>query len=314
MITLSNIIVSWNAKEYLDECLQSIDENAPHFKYETIVVDNASTDGAPDLVAEKYPHVHLIRNTENLGFAKANNIGIEKSEAKYVCLINSDAVVLKDCLDLMCRYMDEHPEIGVLGPKVLNRDGSLQPTCREFPTFWKNICHAMALNKLFPKSSLFGGYTMMDWSHDTVREVDFLSGCFMMVRRSAIEQVGMLDDNFFFYAEDKDWCKRFWKAGWKVVYFPQAKAIHYLYGSSDKDPVKLYIQQTKANLQYYSKHHNFISKMGFIVSNILHQIIRVFGYSVLYLIKSGGREIVFLKIKRSCSCLIWLLNPTHLLK
>jgi hypothetical protein len=314
MINLSNIIVSWNAKEYLDECLQSIDKNAPHFKFETIVVDNASTDGAPDLVAEKYPQVHLIRNPENLGFAKANNVGIEKSEGKYVCLINSDAVVLKDCLDLMCRYMDEHPDIGVLGPKVLNRDGSLQPTCREFPTFWKNICNAMALNKLFPKSSMFGGYTMMDWSHDTVRDVDFLSGCFMMVRRSAIEQVGLLDDNFFFYAEDKDWCKRFWKAGWKVVYFPHAKAIHYLYGSSDKDPVKLYIQQTKANLQYYSKHHNFISKMGFIVSNIMHQIIRVFGYSVLYLIKSDGREIVFLKIKRSCSCLIWLLNPSRLLK
>jgi GT2 family glycosyltransferase len=311
MINLSNIIVSWNAKEYLDECLQSIEKNAPPFTFETIVVDNASTDGAPELVEKKYPQVHLIRNAENLGFAKANNIAIEQSKGKYICLINSDAVVLKDCLDLMCRYMDDHPEIGVLGPKVLNRDGSLQPTCREFPTFWKNICHAMSLNKLFPKSSFFSGYTMMNWAHDTVLEVDFLSGCFMMVRKSAIEQVGPLDDNFFFYGEDKDWCKRFWKAGWKVVYFPHAEAIHYLYGSSDKDPVKLYIQQTKANLQYYSKHCNFISKMGFVLTNIIHQLVRVVGYSLLYLIKSNGRETSLLKIKRSYSCLLWLFNSWY---
>ena len=310
MINLSNIIVSWNAKEYLDECLQSIVENAPPFAFETIVVDNASTDGAPDLVEKKYPQVHLIRNAENLGFAKANNIGIEQSKGKYICLINSDAVVLKDCLDLMCRYMDEHPEIGVLGPRVLNRDGSLQPTCREFPTFWKNLCRATALDKLFPKSKIFGGYFMMNWSHDTVREVDFLSGCFMLVRKSAIEQVGLLDDNFFFYGEDKDWCKRFWKAGWKVVYFPHAEAIHYLYGSSDKDPVKLYIQQTRANLQYYTKHHSRAAKTAFLLTNIFHQIIRIMGSSILYILKPSGKEITLQKIKRSLACLRWTMNQS----
>src|SRR5271157_5076339 len=146
MIDISIIIVSWNAKEYLDECLNSIYENPSKCTLETIVVDNASTDGAPDLVKEKYPQVRLIRNTENLGFAKANNIGIKESMGEYVCLINSDAVVLENCLDLMCNYMNEHPEIGVLGPKVLNSDGSLQPSCREFPTFWKNLCRAFALD------------------------------------------------------------------------------------------------------------------------------------------------------------------------
>lgn len=152
---------------------------------------------------------------------------------------------------------------------------------------------------------------MLNWSHDTVREVDFLSGCFIMVRRSAIEQVGMLDDNFFFYAEDKDWCKRFWEAGWKVVYFPSAKAIHYLYGSSDKDPVKLYIQQTRANLQYYSKHHSHLARDGFILNEILHQSLRILGQSVIYLIKPSGKEDTLKKIQRSWACLRWILNPAR---
>ena len=314
MIDISIIIVSWNAKEFLDECLQSIYKKALSCKLQTIVVDNASTDGAPDLVIEKYPQVNLIRNSENLGFAKANNVGIKKSTGRYVCLINSDAIVLEDCLELMCNYMNEKPKIGVLGPKVLNPDGSLQPTCREFPTFWKNICRAVALDKFFPKSKIFGGYYMMNWSHGTVREVDYLSGCFMMVRRSAIDQVGLLDDSFFFYAEDKDWCKRFWRAGWKVVYFPQAKAIHYLYGSSDKNPIKLYIQQTKANLQYYSKHHNRMAKIVFVITVIIHEIIRILGSSALYLIKPSGREVATQKIKRSIACLGWILKPVNSLK
>lgn len=308
MIDLSIIIVSWNAKNFLDECLQSIYRNAPQHTFETIVVDNASNDGAPDLVVNKYPQAILIRNLENLGFAKANNIGIARSTGKYACLINSDATVLDDCLDRMCLYMDEHSDIAVLGPKVLNPDGSLQPNCREFPTFWKNMCRTLAIDKLFPTSKMFGGYYMMNWSHDTTQEVDYLSGCFMMIRRSAIDQVGLFDENFFFYAEDKDWCKRFWKAGWKVVYFPEAHATHYLAGSSDKDPVKLYIQQTRANLQYYAKHHSRTAKLMFIITNIVHQVIRISGSGLLYLIKPSRRRITLQKIKRSAACLSWILK------
>lgn len=309
MIDISIIIVTWNGKEFLDKCLQSIFDNVSNCRFETIVVDNASIDGAPDLVKEKYPQVRLIRNSENLGFAKANNIGIKESTGEYVCLINSDVVVLKNCLELMCQYMNEHPKIGVLGPKVLYPDNSLQLSCREFPTLWKNMCHAMALDKLLPNSDFFSGYEMVNWPHDSVREVDYLSGCFMMVRQSAIEHVGLLDDDFFFYAEDKDWCKRFWKTDWKVVYYPRAKAIHYESGSADKDPVKFYVQQAKANLQYYSKHHSRSAQIAFILTVIIHQIVRVFGYSVLYLIKPSKREIALQKIKRNFARLGWIFSP-----
>jgi GT2 family glycosyltransferase len=307
MIDISIIIVSWNAKELLDECLQSIYKNPFKCELETIIVDNASTDGAPYLVKEKYPQVKLICNSENLGFAKANNIGIEKSTGKYVCLINSDAVALDNCLELMCNYMNQNPKIGILGPKVLYGDGRLQLSCKEFPTFWKNICQILALEKFFPKSKLFGGEKMLYWSHDSIREVDYMGGCFLMVRKCAIDHVGLLDDTFFFYGEDKDWCKRFWKAGWKVVYFPEARAIHYSKGSY-KDPVKLYIQMTNANIQYYSKHHGRLAKITFIWSDIIRQTIRILGYGVLYLIKPSVRDIASQKIQRSQACLRWIIN------
>lgn len=309
MIDISIIIVSWNAKDFVDKCLTSIYDNPTACTIETIVVDNASTDGVPDMVKEKYPQVCLIQNAENLGFAKANNIGIENSKGKYLCLINSDAVVLDNCLDLMVNFMNDHPQIGVLGPKVLNSDGSLQPSCREFPTFWKNLCRAFALDKLFPKSKIFGGYYMMNWSHDTVKEIDYLSGCFMMVRRSAIDQTGLLDINFFFYAEDMDWCKRFWETGWQVIYFPKAKAIHHGGSSSDRNPIDYYIQLTNANLTYYSKHHGNIGKMTFIMTEVIHQAIRTIGYSMVYLFKTSNKTVTLTKIKRSIACLFWIIKP-----
>ena len=305
MVDISVIIVSWNAKELLYECLLNLTKEKNHYQLEIIVVDNASTDGAPELVREKFPHVRLLRNDENLGFSKANNIGIKVSKGRYICLINSDAFPLDGCLDRLCKHMDEHKEIGVIGPKVLNPDGTLQPSCREFNTLWKNFCRALALDKIYPKSNLFCGYFMTNWSHDTIREVDYISGCFMMVRTSAIKKVGLLDEEFFFYAEDKDWCKRFWDMDYKVLYFPDAEAIHILYGST-KDIVKFYIQEVKSNLKYYKKHHTQIELIGYIAIAYIHQIVRVLGSVISCIIKPSQKEASLLNIKRSIACLLWL--------
>jgi len=307
-VDISIIIVSWNAKDMLEKCLDSISNQSNRYQLETIVVDNASTDGAPDIVKNKFPAVKLIQNSANLGFAKANNLGITRSSGRYVCLINSDVVVLDSCLDRMCEYMDAHPEIGVLGPKVLNADGSVQPSCREFPTIWKNFCRAVALDTLFPNSNIFGRQFMTNFSHDEIASVDYLSGCFMMVRRSAMEKVGLLDERFFFYAEDKDWCKRFWDAGYRVVYYPFAEAIHYLYGSSSKDTVKYYIEEIRANLQYYEKHHNKFIKAGYIFTVILHQLVRIVGSLASYVIRPGERDEIKINLKRSLTALQWVLN------
>ena len=227
MVNISIIIPSWNAKKYLQTCIESTIRETQNYKTEIIVVDNASTDGSVELVKEQFQHVKLICNDANLGFATANNIGIKNSSGKYIFLINSDVKVLNGTIGLMLAYMNEHPEIGMLGPQILDSNGNIQRSCMGFPTLWNTFCRALALDTLFPKSKLFGGYMMTFWPHDSIRDVNVINGCFWMVKREALDEVGLLDERFFIYAEDKDWCKRFWDAGWKVVYFPEAKAIHY---------------------------------------------------------------------------------------
>ncbi|MGA2332389.1 MAG: glycosyltransferase family 2 protein [Syntrophales bacterium] len=308
MVDISIIIVSWNAKGLLEKCLDSISNISNRYRSETIVVDNASTDGAPELVKNKFPEVKLIQNAVNLGFARANNIGITEGVGRYICLINSDVVVPEHCLDHMCEYMDANLEIGVLAPKVLNPDGTLQYTCREFPSFWNNLCRAFALDTTFPRSSIFGRQFMTYWSHDKVSDVDYVSGCFMLVRKSALEQVGLLDEEFFFYAEDKDWCKRFWDAGWHVVYDPLVQVYHHNAGSSSKDPVKFYIEEIRANLQYYKKHHNQLSKMAFILTTILHQQLRILGSLISLVLKPQVKNETRDNLKRSVSALQWVLR------
>lgn len=308
MIDISIIIVSWNQKELLSQCLHSLSDGKICYQKEIIVVDNASTDGALEMVEQQYPSVKVLRNDRNLGFAKANNIGIEESTGRYVCLINSDVIVLEDCIDRMCTYMDDHPTIGVLGPKVVNPDGTLQATCRKFPTLWSSFCRSLALDSLFPKSRFFGRQFMTFWSHDKVRTVDYLSGCFLMVRRDSLNQVGLLDENFFFYAEDKDWCKRFWDAGWQVTYYPHVKAIHHRYASTSLDPIRFYIMEYKANIEYYKKHHSLSTRIGFTLTIFLHQITRILGSTISYIIKPSGRNASVPGIKRSLACLRWLLG------
>lgn len=308
MLDFSIIIVSWNAKKYLAECLQSISEETANHHSEIIVVDNASTDGSPEYVRKRFPNIKLICNDANVGFAKANNIGIRQSTGKYKFLINSDVIVLKGCFDKMLEYMDQHSETGMLGPRILNPDGTLQPSCMGFPNLWNNFCRAFALDSFFPKSRLFGGRLMAFSPHDTICGAEVLNGCFWMVRQEALDQVGLLDENFFIYGEDNDWCKRFGDAGWKVVFFPGAEAIHYGGASSSNAPVRFYIEMHRANLQYYKKHHNRLSLIGFILITWVHQLARVFGQAILYIINPSKKIQAAFKIKNSVACIRWLFN------
>lgn len=184
------VIVVWNAKHYVMECLESLREHCEQACSEVIVVDNASTDGTPELVAEMFPEFKLIRNPENFGFAKANNIGMAQSLAEYVCLVNSDVKFLDDSISPMVRYLDDHSEVGMLGPKMLAPTGEVRRSTMRFPTVWNNFCRAFGLDSLFKKSRLFGGMLMSDFDHQTTVPVEVLNGWFILVRRSAIERVG----------------------------------------------------------------------------------------------------------------------------
>ncbi|MBI5644306.1 MAG: glycosyltransferase family 2 protein [Deltaproteobacteria bacterium] len=298
---ISFIIVSWNAKKYLLECLESIESSSGGYKKEIIVVDNGSSDGSPEAVRKLFPHVKTVLNAANLGFARANNIGIEKSSGRYLCLINSDIKLLKDCVPRLIDFMEAHPEAGMAGPMVLNPDLTLQRTCRKFPTLLRSFLTAIGLDAIYKDLAFF--------PHKGIEEVDILSGCFLMVRRKALEEAGLLDERFFFYAEDKDWCKRFRDCGWKVVYFPEALAIHYGGGSSANAPVRFYIEMYRANLKYWEKHHGRSSKYVFVLITILYQIIRILKGCLLLVLIPARRGVNLHKINRSAACISSLLYP-----
>ena len=237
MIALSVIVVSYNVKPYLEQALHSIFKALDSVHAEVFVVDNGSGDGSAALVKNKFPQVRLIQNQENVGFAKANNQALKMAKGKAVCLVNPDTLVREDTFRTCLDYLDEHPEVGVVGCKILNPDGSLQLSCRRsFPTPWVAFTKVVGLSTLFPNSRLFGRYNLTFLNPEETAEVEAISGSFMMVRKETIDQVGLLDERFFMYGEDLDWCYRIWQSNWKIVYFPGTQIIHYKGRSTEEAP------------------------------------------------------------------------------
>lgn len=308
MYDISIVIVSWNARQHLLNCLKSIRDTAENLSIEIIVVDNASADGSPETVVRQFPNVHLIRNDDNLGFAKGNNIGIRRSKGRYMCLINSDVIVQANCLEEMLSFMDDHPRIGMMGPRLSFPDGRFQASCRRLPTLWASFIQAFGLHMLFPRSGWFPEAFMTRNEHTRVRDVEVLSGAFWMVRREALDQVGGLDERFFLYGEDKDWCKRFADADWRIVYYPRVAAVHVGAGSSTSDPTRFSLEQHKAQFIYWRKHKGRFGQASYTVVALLHNTLRLLSWGVLYVGRASDRDNVALKIRRSVVCLRWLLH------
>ena len=301
---ISVVILSWNDKRYLEECLASLLQAPKSRSTEIIVVDNASTDGSPELVKSAFPAVKLIKNRENLGFSNGNNVGIRASAGKYICLLNSDIKVLGGCLDTLADYMDHHPDIGMIGPKILNPNMTHQSSCRRLPSLWNNFCEVTGLARAFPHSRWCSGEHMFYFQGDRLRDVDVLVGCFWMVRCSALEQFGLLDDGFFMFAEDLDWCKRCWRAGWRIVFFPGAQAIHYRGGSSTKkDAVWLAVTQQRSVLRYWRKHHGIPGWLAMSCFLLAHRLLRG-GLALLrYLLQPSRRSENQSRLQVSVACL-----------
>ena len=287
---ISVVILSWNDKPYLEKCLQSLADAPPRRSLEIIVVDNASTDGSPEMVAARFPGVKVIRNPVNLGFPGGNNAGFLASRGRCVCLLNSDIHVFPGCLDGLADYLDRNPRVGMVGPKILNRDLTHQSSCRQFPSLWTNFCAATGLTSVFSGGRFFSGEHMFYFRGDRVREVDVLVGCFWAVRREAVREVGLLDEGFFMFAEDLDWCRRFWEAGWRVAFDPEAQAIHYRGGSSaKKDEVWLALTQQRSVLHYWKKHHGLAANLAIRCLITLHRIIRWAAAGPLSLLAATAR-------------------------
>ncbi len=272
---VSVIIVSWNTKEILRNCLRSVYEQVGGIRFEVFVVDNASSDGSAQMVEDEYPQVRLIRNAENRGFAAANNQAITLATGRYLLVLNPDTIVLDGAIAKTVAFADEHPEAGVIGCKILGSDRTLQRSCFMYHSLLNLLILTSGLHRVFPGSCFFGRERMTWWDYRSVREVQALTGCFMLVRREAISQVGLMDERFFMYAEEMDWCWRMRSNGWKVLYFPHAEIVHLGGSSAALRWEDMLIEQRKSLLLFIEKRQGGVAKWFANVLLLLGTIIRL---------------------------------------
>lgn len=256
LLDASIIIVNYNTRQLTLDCLHSVYASSTSYSYEVIVVDNASHDGSVEAIREAYPDVQLIANQNNSGFSVANNQGMEVAKGRYILLLNSDTVIQSDTLHTMIYFMDRHPEMGASGCKVILPDGSLDKACkRGFPTPSASFYYAFGISRLFPDRPQFNQYQLGHLSPDDEYPVDCLVGAFMLVRRETIDQVGGLDETFFMYGEDIDWCYRIKEAGWGIFYYPRTYIVHYKGGSARRKPLKITYEFHRAMWVFHRKHY-----------------------------------------------------------
>ncbi len=256
---LSIIILSYNTRDLLKQTLASVPQ---HSNWEILVVDNASSDDSVGMVKRDFPQVKLTVNAKNVGFAAGNNQAIKIATGEYVLLLNSDTIVQKNALERLLQQIEQDKNIGVITPKVVLPDGAIDLAChRGMPTLWRAFTYFAKLEQLFPGSRLFGGYHLTHEDFNVAHEVEAVSGVAMIVRREVIDAVGLLDERFFFYAEDLDWCLRIRQAGWKIVYFPESVVIHLKSQSGKRNTMDKAKEKTAKKyffdtmLQFYDKHY-----------------------------------------------------------
>jgi GT2 family glycosyltransferase len=289
-LDVSIIIVNWNTQAILKDCLKSVYGQTKDISFEVVVVDNASFDGSIQMVKSEFPQITLIENNDNRGFAKANNQGMQIAKGRYVLLLNSDTIILDGAIQRTLTFADQHPEAAVVGCKVLNPDKSLQPTCFMVPSLLNLFLSSTYLYKLFPRSRFFGREQMTWWDRDDVREVEVVTGCFMLVRKEAMEQVGMMDESYFMYAEETDWCYRFRKAGWKLLFTPDAQIIHLGGQSSKIVKVKMSIELRKSILYFIRKNRGYFSYLFGCMLTLLFYMVRIPFWLAMLLIPSQRQK------------------------
>ena len=252
---LSVVFLNYNTRDLTRQALNSVLAATEGLAVEIFVVDNASVDGSADMVAEEFPQVKLICNEANVGFAAGNNVALRQVTGEYVLLINTDTIVRQDALRTMVEFLDAHPEAGACGCKILDPDGTLQLDSRRgFPTPLAAFCKMSGLSRFFPKHPLIAHYHMTYLDPEQTAEVEVLSGSCMMVRKSAMDQVGLLDEDYFMYGEDIDWCYRFHQAGWKIYYVPTTSIIHFRGESGRGVPLRILYRKSRAMSIFVNKH------------------------------------------------------------
>ena len=254
-VSLSIVIVNWNTRDLLFRCLVSVFANPPHTSFEVIVVDNASHDQSVEMVRQHFPQVRLIASDINAGFARSNNRGIAVSQGRYILLLNPDTEVPVSALSRMVQFMETHQQVGVIGPKLVNPDGSFQASYAKFPTLFSEFSLMIGLAR-----RVLGPYapSPRPTPGEQPRSVDWVAGAALMARRASLEQVGLLDEDYFLYSEETDWCWRFWQNGWQVWYLPDVSVMHIGGASSRQRSVNSYVRLYAAKVLFFSKSYGAI--------------------------------------------------------
>jgi GT2 family glycosyltransferase len=267
---LSIIIVNWNTRHLLRDCLQSVQAGLGDLDAEILVVDNASDDGSGDMVRTEFPSVKLISNSRNLGFAGGNNVALRRAVGRYVLLLNTDTLIHGNVLHKAVAWLDRNPGVGVMGPRVLNADGTIQPSCSSFPSLGLLAMQTLGLTRV-PSWDV---YRMTGWDKSSERRVDVISGAAMFVRVSAMREVGLLDEAFFFYGEETDWCRRFARAGWDLVFVPIRDITHFGNGSAVRLSHRRDVMMTQATTRLHLKHGGLSSALVCFIILSTHNVSR----------------------------------------
>jgi GT2 family glycosyltransferase len=247
MAEVSVVVVTYNALPWIERCLESVRG------HETFVVDHGSTDGTLELVRERFPEARLIEQ-ENKGLGGGSNAGMRVASGDYYLLLNSDAWALDDAVDNLTAFAESRPDAAVVGPKLLNPDGSLQRSVRGFPTLWRLATEYFFLRKLAPRTRALNAFYGARFDHDEVREVEFLMGACLLVRREAADTVGLFDEDYFMFTEETDWCYRFRQAGWTVLFYPGAEFVHVGGATTAQNWGPMYREQLRGHLRFLAKH------------------------------------------------------------
>ena len=257
-IDLSIIIVSWNVRELLRDCLHSLCETAGDLRLQIIVVDGASADGSADMVAGAFPEVELVRCDENVGFPRGNNMGLARATGRYLLLLNPDTIVQPGALQTLLAYLEAHADVGLVGAQLLNPDGSIQHSRYRFPRLSTGFFESTWLQPYAPQR-LLDHYYLRDQPSDRPVEADWLNGACLFTRREIAATIGGLDEAYFMYSEELDWCRRLKTAGWRIVYVPEAQIIHYVGQSSEQAVTARHINFNRAKLRYFRKYHGALA-------------------------------------------------------
>jgi GT2 family glycosyltransferase len=274
-VDLSIVIVTWNVRDLLRRCLASLPAN-PSWSQEVVVVDCASSDGSAAMVAAEFPGATLLRSEENLGFSRGNNRALRQARGRYWLLLNPDAELAGDAAVALIAFLEARPRAAVAGPKLLNADGSTQSSRRRFPTLATALLESTVLQRLAGNSTTLRRYYCADRDENAVQEVDWLSGACLLVRAQAAAEVGLLDERFFMYSEELDWCRRFKAAGWEVWYEPAARVVHHGGGSSDQVVAGRHIHFNRSKIAYFRKHHGRVAALflhAFLLATFVYQLL-----------------------------------------